>query len=624
MSLDATRPADCEYIVVGSGAGGGPLAARLAEAGRTVILLEAGGDAREEGGARLPSDYDVPVFHPFASENPAMAWNFFVRHDDGADTQAGHPAGDHGARRDGILYPRAGTLGGCTAHNAMIFLCPHNADWDGIAALTGDPSWSAARMRRYFERLECCRHRPLDRWLAWLGFNRARHGFKGWLHTESVLPPASLHEGRLRDMVRDTVWTTLAEVGRPLERLRWLFESQLDPNDWRLVKDDAIGLRYTPLTTRRHVRMGARERVLETARRYPDRLKVQLHALATRVLFDDTSRAVGIEYLAGERLYRAHPHPNGAAGERRQVRASREVILCGGAFNTPQLLMLSGIGPGEELRRHRIPVRVDLPVGRNLQDRYEISVVHRMPFDHWEMLRDATLAEGDRYYQEWARGRPGVYASNGAMLGLITRSAPERALPDLFCLLLLGKFTGYFPSYSDDLRTNLNCVTWTILKAHTNNRAGRVTLRSTDPRDPPLVDFRYFDEQSDPKGEDLESVVAGVKLVRTIMARLKEEGVVGDEEVPGADVTSAELAPYIRAHAWGHHASCTCPIGPRDAGGALDTDFRVHGTRGLRVVDASVFPRIPGFFIAGAVYMVAEKAADVILAGSARSAPEED
>ena len=164
----------------------------------------------------------------------------------------------------------------------------------------------------------------------------------------------------------------------------------LDPNDWRTVKVNSIGMRYMPLTTKNHARVGARERVLEVAAKHPDRLHVELNALATRVLFDENQRAVGVEYLKGGRLYKAHAYPNAAPGMLRQANARREVILSGGAFNTPQLLMLSGIGPAEELRRHGIPVRVDLPgVGKNLQDRYEIGVVNRMNFEEWQVFDGA-------------------------------------------------------------------------------------------------------------------------------------------------------------------------------------------------------------------------------------------
>jgi choline dehydrogenase-like flavoprotein len=162
--------------------------------------------------------------------------------------------------------------------------------------------------------------------------------------------------------------------------------------------------------------------------------------------------------------------------------------------------------------------------------------------------------------------------------------------------------------------TRPNYLTWAILKAHTQNRAGQVVLRSADPRDTPLINFHYFEEGSDAAGEDLDSVVAGIRFVRRLTSQLKAEGLIAEEEEPGdARQSDEELKDYVRTTAWGHHASCSCPIGPREDGGVLGSDFRVHGTEGLRVVDASVFPRIPGFFIVSAVYMVAEKAADVIL-----------
>jgi choline dehydrogenase-like flavoprotein len=627
----APGQADCEYVVVGSGAGGGTVAARLAESGRSVVLLEAGGDPKRLAGGdpadphgnRLPDDYDVPAFHGFASENDALSWDFFVRHY-GSDPlqRRDHRYRDmwNGARVDGVLYPRAGTLGGCTAHNAMIMLYPHDADWDGIASLTGDPSWGSRHMRTYFQRLENCHHRWPYRWLAKIGIDPTRHGWKGWLHTEKAIPESTLNDKALVELLEASALQVLRQFEEPLKGAKWLVKGQLDLNDWRLVKDNAAGIGYTPLTTHHHARTGSRERLLETARRYPDRLKLELNALATRVLFDDRNRAVGVEYLGGERLYRAHRRVSDAAGERREVRASSEVILAGGAFNTPQLLMLSGIGPRDMLQRHGIDLRVDLPgVGKNLQDRYEVSVVNRMNFDHWKVLEGATFAKGDPHYRQWASRRKGVYATNGAVLGVIKRSTPARRLPDLFCMALLGRFDGYFPGYSRALVERLNYLSWTIVKAHTNNRAGEVTLRSADPRDTPHVNFRYFEEGSDPAGEDLDSVIDAVKFVRGVTRGIEMQRLISEEEVPGEHVQSdEEIREFVRHNAWGHHASCTCAIGPREEQGVLGPDFRVHGTHGLRVVDASVFPRIPGFFIVSAVYMVGEKAADVILADATR------
>jgi choline dehydrogenase-like flavoprotein len=181
-------------------------------------------------------------------------------------------------------------------------------------------------------------------------------------------------------------------------------------------------------------------------------------------------------------------------------------------------------------------------------------------------------------------------------------------------MALLTRFSGYFPGYSDIILKSRDDLTFALLKAHTSNRGGTVTLISSDPRDPPRIDFHYFEEGTDQSGDDLAAVVEGIRSVRRITDTLQSHGLIRAEETPGADLQDEEqLRQFVREHAWGHHASCTCAIGSRSAGGVLTSDLRVHGTSGLRVVDASVFPRIPGFFIACAVYMIAEKAADSIL-----------
>ncbi len=601
-----------DYIVVGSGAGGGTVAARLAELGHQVLLVEAGGDARTEAGTRLPDDYEVPAFHPFASENPAMSWDFFVEHYADPKRQAADPK-----RTDkGVFYPRASTLGGCTAHNAMILVCPDAEDWRRIEHITGDASWSPRHMRQWFRRMEDCRHRPWLRFWKALGIDYSGHGWDGWLSTEEAKPRQAFTPQIVR-LLKKSVWAAMLDAPLALGALVGFILGRADPNDRTQAAGHRTKVWYTPLTTDGGRRTGARERVeavrLASPLRSGGRLAVMTHTLAARVLFDDLGRATGVEAVRGERLYRACPGAADVSGDRVALNARREVILAGGAFNTPQLLMLSGIGPREVLKHHGLSVRVDLPgVGRNLQDRYEVAVVNRMAQD-WSVLAGAKFERGDPVWRAWNGDRSGMYVSNGAALAAARRAPRSKGPRDLFFMALLANFRGYYPGYSKDIAAHHDYLSWTVLKGHTQNRGGVVELRSADPRDPPLVNFHSFEEGTGDARADLDAVVDGLEFARRLSKPLHACGMIAAEEEPGPEVkTRAELEQYVRDRAWGHHASCTCAIGPRDEGGVVDGDFRVHGVSGLRVVDASVFPRIPGSFIACAIYMIGEKAADTI------------
>lgn len=622
-----------DYVVVGAGAGGGPLAANLAEAGMRVLLLDA-------GGAEENDNYLVPAFHGDASEDPVQRWDYFVR----------HYADDEQQRRDsklvpdkGVLYPRAGTVGGCTAHHAMITIYPYNRDWDAIAAETGDSSWNSTAMRGYFERLERCGYRPrpkalpsnklLAALLERLPFvsdryvNKSRHGFDGWLPTSLADPGLIIQDKQLLKVILSAAENALTGfLGRPLSPLEGL-ASLVDPNDWRVQTRALEGLWQIPISTTGGRRSAARERVADVLGRLPEQLTVRTGALVTRVVLDEEGAATGVEYVDLPHAYRADPgFEGGELPEPVRVLASREVILSAGAFNTPQLLMLSGIGPRDELERHSIPVRVDSPgVGANLQDRYEVGIVSQM-IKEFPIVKDCTFhapepgAEPDRCYREWQRGQ-GLYTTNGNVIGISRRSRPELDAPDLFIFGFPADFRGYYPGYSKDSLRHKDRFTWAILKSRTHNTGGRVRLRSADPRDTPLINFHHFTEGTDKDGVDLDAMAGAVEFVREMNREAGE--VVSGELWPGEHVRGKDaVRGFIQDEAWGHHASCSCRMGRADDPAAVvDSAFRVRGAKRLRVVDASVFPRIPGFFIAAPLYMISEKASDVILADAPATTP---
>jgi choline dehydrogenase len=616
QNIEDTLSETYEYVVIGSGPGGGPLAANLSRQGHSVLLLEAGDDQGQNPNEK------IPLFFAAASEDATMRWDYFVSHYTSEKQAAQDPKmtwetpdgsifvglnPPKGSKQKGIYYPRAGTLGGCAAHNALVAIVPHDEDWRRIVEITGDKSWEPERMRKFFEKLERCQY---------LSDGTPGHGFHGWLETEHPDP-----------VLLESNKAFLASAQNAISRkglipdINALHPQRVDGVYEMTLQMSKFGRRSSP---RNFLVATANARKDDGSKRYP--LHIRTHSLATKILFSkqksEYPRAIGVEFREGPSQYKADPRFDPKRlGTVRRVMASREVIVAAGAFNTPQLLKLSGVGPAAELKKFHIPVIVDLPgVGTNLQDNYEFSVVTESPENFSPFKKSTLLDAGDPLLKQWIEGH-GPYKSDGIAAGVLKHSIVSGGDEDLFLLGGPLAFTGFFPGYSRAAFASLNAFTWDILKVHPRNNAGTVKLRSKDPLDVPEINFRFFEEEE--KGgesfndaeHDLEAMAEGVALARKIFAGVKAPIGPLTEQSPGASVnTKNEIKQAIKDQAFSHHATSTCAIGgDDDVMACLDSKFRVRGTKGLRVVDASVFPRVPGSFPTVPIYMVSEKAAKVIL-----------
>ncbi|KAH7081275.1 hypothetical protein BKA63DRAFT_404856 [Paraphoma chrysanthemicola] len=611
-----TNTKEYDYVIVGSGPGGGSLAANLATSGYSVFLIEAGGDGSDDFVEEIPSLNSV------AAETAPHSWSFFVEHFQN-ETQARRdpkyaylrsngsyyvgldPPTD--ARPLGILYPRGATLGGSSQVNAMNFAWAPDNEWDYIANLTGDSSWSHEHMRRHLVDLENCTYAPEG---------TPGHGYDGYLESSMMNPlvTTGITSDNVARFVSSIVSETEEVEAEDVQQLAQLLVRDIntvDANRYESNLTFLLPLAISPTTGSRSSIGKYINNVAEAG--HP--LTVSLHSLATRVIFEDCEdkpKAVGVEYVIGEGLYSADRRYNASqqAAEIRTVRAKKEVIVAGGTFNTPQILQLSGIGPREELERLGIPLVVDLPaVGNFMQDNYE-TPIHVRAEEPWQEVANTsctrTFNTSDPCFVQWETNGTGPYSLSGGTFFLTWRSSVSWDNDaDLFFLSAAGwGNSGFYPGFS---RRQPIPEMWgtSIVRMQTANPSGTIRLRSRDPRQAPEINFNFFAENAE---TDLQALTEGVDLM---MRSYDHVGLPYTVVSPNPDV---ETSQALMDEAFSHHATSSCRMGPTgDRNSCVDSKFRVNGVDNLRVVDASVFPRVPGAMPNGPTFTISRKAYEAIL-----------
>jgi len=598
-----------DFIVVGSGAGGAPAAARLAENGFSVLVLEQGLDK--------PSRYvDVPLLLASATEDPDTSTCYRIRHFSDPGLAARDWKWKHEGGR-GLIYPRGtGRIGGSTQINVQVWVRADDDDWNRYADATGDDFWRARNIRRLLQLVERCEYRPILKLLDWLGRrfgiaslrNRRGHGFNGYIETTRGRIGLLLKDLQLMQIALVTFCYAfrLGGIGDTIKRLAAVY----DPNDDRVQGTE--GPVYTPVTITRRGRRagGVRDRLLDVRAKHPANLEIRTGATVRNIVLDERGIAVGVRYADAD-------------GGVHVVSVGREVFVAAGAFETPAILMRSGIGPKDALERVGIKPVVHLPgVGQKLHDRYEIGVISQMKRD-FALLRGVRFEAdpGDPEFGKWVATGRGVYGSNGVVFGFQKKTDRVLPTPDLYLFCLPATIQGYYTGYSRKTVEAPNRLTWMVLYENKGDKNGTVLLSKDGINGQPEINFRYHSEDDPEHPDDSRPVVAGVKAAREATERFAH--LVDHEYWPGMAVQSDEaLREAIESNSWGHHANGTARMGRRgEMLAVVDGDLKVIGTSNVRISDASVFPHTPGSFIASAVVQIGEAAAIKAIAEARGQSP---
>ncbi len=532
---------ECDYIIVGAGAAGCALAARLSEAADcSVLLLEAGPPDRNPY-IHMPAGFAKMTGGP-------LTWGWRT------------VAQRHAANRE-ILFAQGRVLGGGSSINAMVFTrgCPE--DYDRWAHDEGCPGWSATEVQPYFLRME-------DNDLL----SGSRHGVGGPLGVSSIPP---------NRMTRAFV-QACQQYGIP------------HTPDFNGASQAGCGVYQT--TTRDGRRCSSAVAYLRAAMVRPN-LSVLTNCLSTRLVIED-GRAVGVEYRQ--------------SGGLRVARAAREVIVAAGAIGSPRLLLLSGIGPADELRALGIDVVLDLPaVGRDLQDHYGTDVVYELggPYSLDKYNKPHWMLWAGLEYKLFGKGPVASNIVEGGAFWWSDRNSPT---PDTQFHFLSGAgVEAGIPAPESGSGCTMNTY---FLRPRSR---GSVTLRTGDPAAAPAIDPNYL---ADPY--DVLQSVRGVKMMRDIMRQTAFASTVTREHVPGAALQSdAEIEEYIRQRGrTSYHPVGTCRMGG-DAASVVDPELRVRGIERLRICDSSIMPSLVSSNTNAPSIMIGEKAADLIRGNAAREIP---
>jgi choline dehydrogenase len=544
MAKPPTYSNEADFIVVGSGSSGAAVAGRLAMSGASVIMLEAGKS-------------DNKGMHGYFTRKPGMVapMHFDERLEKSFDWGY-RSTPQRGAGNREMLAPRGRVMGGSSSVNGMVYVRGNRANFDSWAA-EGNTGWSADEVNAAYKRSE--------------DFEGGENEYRGAGGPIKVTRNKSPQEATLQfiDATADTLGVKILDDynGAEQEGIARMQEN---------IKD---GIRYS--STRGYVHDLA-----------PQTLEVQTEVLATKIVLEG-NRAVGVEVI-----------DQGRGGARRTIRAGKEVIVSGGFINSPQLLMLSGIGPAGHLSSLGIKCVADLPVGDNLHD----HLFHPLSFHVSSVKMKST---------------PGFFAKGMAknLIGQETflnhsifesvgfvRSSMATDVPDIQLHALPWSYpdpgAGDHGKQKPDARPALSVFSTLIYP----KSRGSIRLASADPTAAPLIDYGYLTEP-----DDLKVLAEGTEMIRAIMAGAAFGRDVKEEVYPGNDAPNGNMEDALRRRSVSvMHAVGTCRMGV-DERAVVGPDLKVRGIDGLRVVDASIMPSITGGNTNAPCYMIGERASEFIL-----------